>query len=354
MALIQLVLPLQELACARCPLNIADRCEGPITSGSIYMRGPDVIGCGDAERIQQYLDDLRDPKSLAKQPSRHSLISLSPFIPVLPSGVPKETELPELEYYGVSLSTILDRESGSLLYKSAQTIRRGLRLPTNSKLAMLGGCKDEKLNRVWSISRDKDIWKRIADLGFDFVTSLSYSVYDTDPRSDQIVNQMRNFLTYEYFCSLGIPCIPFVFFNPHSDLDFKCVIEWLEDRPDVTRIAMLGQSYVHETEFELVLREMRMLSGALKRPLDFLIVGAGAASKLHSISLEFPTATITNEWPAIAGLNGGRILPNLKEEPVPRDVVSKADLVRDNIQQFNCSYDEIRQSYLNHPGRLVA
>jgi hypothetical protein len=318
------------------------------------MRGPDVIGCGDAKRIQQYLDDLRDPKFLSKQPSRHSSISPPPFIPVLPSGIPKETQLPELKYYGVSLATILDGDTGNVRYRTAQAIRRGLRVPENSKLAMLGGCSDEKLNRAWSISRDKDIWQRIADLEFDFVTSFSYSVYDFDPRSDQIINQMRNFLTYEYFCSLGIPCIPFVFFNPNSELDFKYVIEWLEDRPDVTRVAMLGQSYIHEPVFELLLREMRMISKALDRPIDFLIVGAGSESKLRSLAREFPTATVTNEWPAIAGLNGCRILPGLKEERVPKEDVNKAELVRSNIQQFRWSYAEIRRSYASNQSRSAA
>ena len=313
-----------------------------------------MIGCGDAERIQQYLDDLRDPKYLPKQPSRHSSISLPSCIPVLPSGMPKETELPELDLYGVSLGTILDGESGNLLYGSAQAIRRGLRVPENSKLAMLGGCKDEKLNRAWSISKDKDIWRRIADLEFEFVTSLSYSVYDFDPRSDQIINQMRNFLTYEYFCSLGVPCIPFLFFNPLSELDFKYVIEWLEDRPDVTRVAMLGQSHKHEAAFDLMLREMRMISEALDRPIDYLIVGAGSASKLRSITLEFPTATVTNEWPAIAGLRGRRILPHLKDVRVPKEEASKAELVRHNIQQFTWSYTEIRRSCLSHQAGQAA
>jgi hypothetical protein len=267
--------------------------------------------------------------------------------------MPRETNLPEFDLYGVSLATILNDSSGNVRYRSAQALRRGLRLSAEAKIALLGGCNDDKLNKAWSISNEKDLWRRIADLEFTVVTSFSYSVYDHDPRSDQIINQMKNFMTYEYFCSLGIPCIPFIFFNPLSTLDFKTVIEWLNDRPDVTRIAMLGQSYVHECEFERMLQEMRRLRGALNRPIDFLIVGAGAASKLRSVASEFPTATITTEWPVIAGLNGKRILPHLKEETVPKEEATKAELVRNNIHQFNLSLDEIRQSCMNPLGMLA-
>jgi hypothetical protein len=257
--------------------------------------------------------------------------------------MPHETAVPEYDLYGVSLATILN-DSGNVRYRSAQALRRSLRLSAEAKVALLGGCNDDKLNRAWALSRDKDLWRRIADLQFTFVTSFSYSVYDHDPRSDQIINQMKNFLTYEYFCSLGIPCIPFVFFNPLSPLDFKAVIEWLEYRPDVTRIAMLGQSYIQESEFDRLLQEMRSLSGALDRTIEFLIVGAGAAGKLRSLASEFPTAGVTVEWPVIAGLRGIRILPNLKEESVSKEEATHAELIRNNILQFSSSLNEIRQS----------
>lgn len=352
MTLVQLELPLQEMACARCPLGIAGRCEGAITSGSVYMRDQSVIGCGDADKILLHLTDLLDRNRLPRQPSRHSSISLPPFIPVLASGMPREIDIPEFDLYGVSLATILD-DTGNVRYRSAQALRRGLRLSAEAKIALLGGCNDDKLNRAWSLSRDKDLWRRIADLQFTFVTSFSYSVYDYDPRSDQIINQMKNFLTYEYFCSLGIPCIPFVFFNSLSSLDFEAVIAWLEYRSDVTRIAMLGQSYIQVSEFDRLLQEMRRLSDALDRPIEFLIVGAGAAGKLRSLALEFPTAAVTVEWPVVAGLRGRRILPNLKEERVPKEEATHAELIRNNILQFSSSLDKIRQSCVK-PLNLLA
>jgi len=342
----QFELPLQEMACVRCALNIAGRCEGAITSGSVYLRDPSVIGCDDANNILRHLTDLIDRKRLPKQPSRHSLISIPPFIPVLAPGMPRETDVPEFDLYGVSLATILT-DSGNVKYRSAQALRRNLRLSPEAKIALLGGCNDNKLNRAWTLSRDRDIWRRIADLQFTFVTSFSYSVYDSDPRSDQIINQMKNLLTYEYFCSLGIPCIPFIFFNPLSPLDFEAVIEWLKYRPDITRIAMLGQSYIQEAEFDRLLQEMRRLSSALDRAIEFLIVGAGAAGKLRTLASEFPTAAVTVEWPVVAGLRGIRILPNLKEERVPKEEATHAELIRSNILQFSSSLNKIRQTCIN-------
>src|SRR5215208_1121670 len=151
MTLAQFQLPLQEMACVRCPLNIAGRCEGAITSGSVYLRDPSVIGCGDADKILRHLTDLLDRKRLPKQPSRHSLISSPPFIPVLAPGMPRETNVPQFGLYGVSLATILT-DSGNVKYRSAQELRRSLRLSAKAKIALLGGCNDDKLNKAWALS----------------------------------------------------------------------------------------------------------------------------------------------------------------------------------------------------------
>jgi hypothetical protein len=307
------------------------------------MKEPRVIGCYDSDRILHYLTDLRDSRPLSKQPSRHSSILLPSFIPVLSAGMPRETELPEFNLYGVSLSTILD-DRGNIRYGSPQSLRHGLRLATGANIALLGGCNDDKLNKAWHSSSQNDLWRRIAELGFTFVTNFSYSVYYDDPRSDQIINQMKNFATYEYLCSLGIPCIPFLFFNPQSDLDFKNVIEWLEDRSDVVLIAMLSQSYKYEGGLGQMLQQMRRITSTINRPIDFLIVGAASATKLNSIISEFPSATVTTEWPVISGLHGARVLPNLKEEAVGNEEATNAELIRNNIRQFGLSLDEIRQS----------
>lgn len=341
----QLGLPLQTV-CNTCPLNIAGRCEGAITAGSFDLRDSRVIGCYDSQKILRFLTDLRNVEHLGSQPSRHHLLSLPSFIPILRSGMPSETELPELDLYGVTLTTILN-DSGNVSYRTPQALRRSLRLPTSAKLALLSTCNDDKLNKAWFIVKQKDLWSRIANLELTFATSFAYSVYDDDPRSDQIINQMKNFATHEYLCSLGVPSIPFLFFNSQSDLDFKNIIDWLTDRLDVTYVAMLAQSYKSKYEFERVLQQMRMICNEIDRPINFLIVGAAKAWKLRSIVSRFPTASIATSSPVNKGLGGVRVLSNLEQEAVGKDEATHAELIRTNIQQFNFSLDEIRRVCIN-------
>jgi hypothetical protein len=312
-----------------------ERCEGAITRGSAELEsGLALIGCDDPERIMTYYSYLRDCKAIPPQPSQHSRISLPPFIPILKTGMPLETELRPNRLYGVYLSSVLDGY-GNFKYKTADNLRHGLRLPPTGRLSLFVTATDKIIERAWEFSEERELWKRIAALNFEFVTSATFSVYEDDPRSDQIYNQDRNFRSYDLLCDLGVPCIPFLFFNPNSDRDYNNIIQWLTSHRDVIRLAILAQCYRHRRAFQRVLTQTRSIVNDIGRHLEFVFVGAAKMDKVRAIMLEYPQATIVTPQPVLKGMVGERTQPGLEHLKVSVEEAANAKLIVENIDQFD-------------------
>lgn len=347
---IQLVLPrmLRVPACDSCPYMTAGRCEGAITRGSAELEtGPGLIGCHDTKRIRTYFEYLRDVEPIPPQPSQHTQLSPPGFIPVLESGMPRGIELNPSRLYGVYLRSIIDCH-GSFKYKTADTLRKGLHMSPNGRLAMFMTATDTLIERAWEYSEMRDFWHRLANFDFEFVTSATFSVYEDEALSDQIYNQDRNFRTYEVFSKLGVPCIPFLFFNPSSNLDYQNVINWLVEREDIKYVAILAHSYKHPRAFERMLTQTRSIARDAGRRLQFVFVGASTIDKVRLILDEYRDAILVSTQPVSKARAGERIGPGLKSEKVSPTDADRAKLTICNIQQFEYEIDSVRSRKLGY------
>lgn len=305
------------------------------------MRDPSVIGCYDSERIKQYYNYLHSQEEIESPLARHNSLTLPSFIPVLISGMPRGIELPPDRLYGVYLKTLLN-DNGSPRYATPGSLRKGLQLPPEARLALFQTATDKLIEKAWILSEVRYLWERIFSLNFEFVTSTTYSVYEDNPRSDQIYNQERNFRTNDIFCSLGVPCIPFLFFNPQSERDYDSIIKWLHTRRDVTKVAVLAHSYKQQTAFDRMVSHLKTIVRDIERPLEFVLVGAATRDKLQRLMLEFPNTTFATTQPVFKGTYGQRILPDLRPDEICVTDVSKAQLVVENIEQFDRAIDTMK------------
>jgi len=281
-----------------------------------------------------YYKSLHENKPIHTHTSRHDRISLPAFVPVLQGGMPRETKLPSNRLYGVYLRTILDSYA-SFKYKTRKSLRCALRLPPSGRLALFLTGNDTLIERAWEFSKTRDLWKRIVELNFAFVTSATYSVYEDDPRSDQIYNQERNFRTHDIFCELGVPTIPFLFFNPSSTLDYDSIISWLRHRRDVRKVGVLGHCYRHWSAFNNLLKQIRSIVTDIGRPLEFVFVGVAAPDKIRQVVIEYPNACFVTAQPVMKGISGCRTILTVREECANEQKVTNADLIVANIKDFD-------------------
>ena len=173
---------------------------------------------------------------------------------------------------------------------------------------------------------------------------MTYSVFDEQPRTDQIYNQDRNFVTHDYFVNLGTPSIPF--FYPYNDEDYREAFAWLQERPDINKIAILAQFYRTEKQFAQLLQNMRILQEGAGRPIEFLVVGVGTYRKIASIISEF-AATIVSAKPFHKAISGFRTLADLShpEQDEFRHSLSYAELAVHNVEQYLGCCEKLREQY---------
>jgi len=344
-AYLQIPLPLQTAACPRCPLRRDGRCEGVGTLESFIQKDESSIGCYDADRIRIHYDDVRRSRSGSPPPCHHDRLELPSFIPVIKDGGPQDACLGGERLYAVSFSTLL-RESGDLRFAAPGHLRKTLGLPHRARLALICTVDDRRIERFWKISEEREMWRRVADLDFEFVTSATFSVWNRSPRSDQIISQEKNFVTHDDLCALGVPSVPFLFFYVGSELDYRQLLAHLRARPDVSKVAMLAQLRRATVSFGKVIEYMRAIKRDVGRPLHFVVVGAAAASKVDRVFREFPDSTIVTDQPFMKGNFGWQTLEDLSH--VKNEAASRGQLVRDNIAQFQ-RYCEWRGNHLPHP-----
>jgi len=303
------------------------------------MQGKSMVGCLGAKRRGFYFGDTHEKFVPIPSSSHQHRITLPAFIPSIRDGL--RVTWPEIlpsSLFAVSLGKIIN-QSGNLAFETIDHLRKQFNLPKLAKIALIGTSKDYKLEALWKISDREKIWERIAHFGFEFVTSSTYSVWDKHPRADQIRNQDRNFQTHDILANLGAPTIPFFF--PVAESDYRAVFEWLQDRSDIDKVAVLAQFYKSPYRFAQFLKNMRAIQNAAQRQLEFLVVGVGQKYKIEAIRREFKASIICSK-PFQAALAGRIIKRNLEEEG-PNLLLPRKDLVIPNIEQYVRCCERIRQ-----------
>lgn len=177
-------------ACAGCPYKLLRRCDGPESGASVLMQGPSIIGCLDNERQIIFYEDFRDYPQ--PQYSHQDSLDLPSFIPVVKDGLPRVIRPGRDVVFGVSLGTLL-KKSGELRFTSSEALRRKLRLPQESRVALIGTSPDRRLERFWRLSNTRDVWTQIAGLNLEFATSCTFSVWDRHPRYTKYTTRIGTF-----------------------------------------------------------------------------------------------------------------------------------------------------------------
>lgn len=265
------------------------------------MTDPTVFGCMDKTRREMAFADTYDrvhPTALLKDQND---IKLPPFIAGVKSGLSLEAA-DHIPLFAISLGDIITTQ-GDLRFQSVAEIRKFYKLPSNAKLALIGTSKDSKLQALWRMSDLLNIWERIAKMGFEWVTGLSFSVWDEQPRFDQIVNQDRNLLTYDYLNSHGVPSIPIVY--PHDESDYRAFGAWMEERRSIRIVAVYAAFYRRNIEFIQFLANMRSIQKNISRPVEFLVISAATQPKIDAVLSEFKASFVN--WKPFQKARSGQI-----------------------------------------------
>ncbi len=194
--------------CEGCYYKKRGRCRGATNLKIYEMTGKSFVGCATENKTEFLYDIFKEYIPVGS--SNQSKIVLPPYIPQFFSRK-RESILPlENRLVAISLTTFLNITTGKIKFKNKSDLIRALGLPANTKVALVGTCNDFILEKFWTISDTENLWRIIANFGFEFVTGLTLSVLDELPLFSHKFNQDRNFLSHDKFAYLGVPCIPFL------------------------------------------------------------------------------------------------------------------------------------------------
>jgi hypothetical protein len=195
----------EDCNCTHCPA-FRHECEGcPGTCAYQTCAGECAacaVRCGRRQDLDTWLaslDGLQLGAPLRAQPA----FRLAPFIPQLLNGL----EIPIPSYRLLDAAVAADK----VLTPRGQVSNRALprrpgpfslraqwRIDEGTRLICIGNCKDRFLESLWPVQQlDDDLWLRVRTLGFEFATSLNFSLYLDQPRMEHLVNIKRSWLTVQ-------------------------------------------------------------------------------------------------------------------------------------------------------------
>lgn len=314
--------------CTQCRWYETNRCAGPQTFESQLVRHGKLLTCFEPGRLAELLDDL-DRHRERELPAYPLLQGMAPAIPMLCSGMPADLALTSPILYGVGLDDVL-RKDGSIRYDSGGALRRAFNLSAGARLCLLASVKDNKQEEFWHYSDSRQVWAQIKGLGFEFVTTTSFSVFRKQSRSSQLFNLERNFLCADILARQEIPVVPLLCEILEEDLRYA--VRWLERRSTVQVVGGLAQGWKRKNDFDRFISRMSFIKERVERPLHFLILGCSSVDRMPILYEKLGSVTVVSANPVIRGVNGQGYSAQMKFVKLPE--IPRSSLVNRNVEEF--------------------
>lgn len=211
------------------------------------------------------------------------------FIPGVKRGSQKILQDNVLPFVAISLSNIISPKELSM---PTGDIKSKFGIHPKSKVLLLCYAKDGLIEKLWT--RRKDIFKNIAGLGFDLVTSVNYSVWLDQPHAERLINPKRSLITFQELQELGVPTIPHIYWTGKKDL--MRWGDWLTNNKGVSTIAINLQTERERGNliWNQTLEDLKFFVSILGRPVHFLITGPSKPERIRQLQNILPTFTLTN------------------------------------------------------------
>lgn len=315
--------------CVGCPYRESGRCSGPIDLSIYNDVQKSFVGCADPNKVQYYSDLFRQHLPLA-QSNQDGLEFDSRYIPQFFSRRRDRVLNLGRRIVYIALERLIT-SNGTINFSGKGDLLRALGVSSDTRIALVGTCRDVTLERFWTNSDRMEAWRKIADFGFEFVTGLSFSVYDDWPLFSQKFNQDRNFLSHDILSSLGVPCVPFLM--PATDEDYHYLGHWLSRRSDIRFVAVHGTSFTRSSDlFKALIERMKRIELLSGRQLTFLVVGVAKPMQVRFILNEFDAIILNSRAVMEAMRAGNRYSANLTRVAA-RDVL-RDELIVPNVLAF--------------------
>lgn len=214
------------------------------------------------------------------------------FIPNVPRGNKRLYEDFSPEFVTVNLGKIVSMEKLSV----AKSLTELLGLPTSTKVIIQCYGKDRLIENIWPVRHE--VFRKLAQLQPYAITSVNYSVWDSQPHGEQLLNIKRGLLTFEDLQELNLPTIPHIYWS--STQTMQAWAKWLHHNTAVNVVAINLQTLRKPAEWTKAMNDLRYFMSILPRDIHFLITGPQAADRVKEVISILKNVTLSNGYAAYA------------------------------------------------------
>lgn len=275
--------------------------------------GYEVIG-DNSETLDDWMAEARGIQ-LDDVIARDIIVPPLPqFIQNVPRGNVRMYERYAPEYVTVNLGKLVSMEQ----LKVATDLHNLLGLPRSTKVIIQCYGKDRLIENIWPVRHE--VFRKLAQLRPYAITSVNYSVWDSQPHGEQLLNIKRGLLTFEDLQELGLPTIPHIYWSSKQTL--HAWAHWLHHNPAVAVVAVNLQTMRKVADWRKAMNELQYFKNLLGRDIQFLVTGPQTAERVSEVKRILESVSISNGYAAYAAashyelqLNDGKISSVYSDKP---------------------------------------
>src|SRR5262249_13091404 len=131
--------------------------------------------------------------------------------------------------YAVGLRRVFSPDRHRLYPKFtlAASAHAALGLAAGQLAALACYGEDPLVEAFWTRRRVDRLIERLAAMGWDLVLAPNYSLYQSQPRTEHLVNFRRNLLIAQELCDAGLAAVPNLYWMRLEDL--TRYLDWIAD-----------------------------------------------------------------------------------------------------------------------------
>jgi hypothetical protein len=255
------------------------------------------VRCGRREDLDGWLEGLGGlalDVPLRPQPQ----FRLTGYFPQLLNGLEVPAALQRAPDVGIGIAKVLTPR-GQISRRALPrefgpyNLRVQWGLNELTRLICVGNYLDDYLEQLWVAQREGDVWLRVRVLGFDFATSLNFSIYLDDPRMEHLVNIKRTWLTVARMQATS-SLIPIPHLQWATILDLQRQLHYAQEQGFHTltlNLQMTKRQGWDVVAMGLPLIQAQMPEGHL------LFSGVVGLKRMELLARTFPTASFISTTP---------------------------------------------------------
>lgn len=240
----------------------------------------------DSADVDEWMAEVRGLTFDNIKPYSTALPELPSYIPTVTKGSHELFSRYRPHTVAVGLSDVVSEKQ----LRVCDSLKQRFGIPTGTNVLLLCYGKDKLIENIWP-DRHR-VFYELSKLGFAAVTGINYSIWDSDPHLERLINLKRSLITYNEWQRLSLSAIPHIYWYGYKDLDR--LAEWLNCHPVVKTVAINLQTLKRNCDWHSAMKHLRYLLSRLEQNLHFLITGPQNLHRIRELCTILPSVTFNN------------------------------------------------------------